>query len=164
MEWQGPLILCGGDCMKDLSRPLRALVADDSLLTSAIVEYILKDWGYAVETAGTGLAAFLTVQNQEFDLIVMDLEMPEMSGLEAATAIRRLKGERYRQLLIVGMIAHREPTYLEICLKHGMNALMFKPIQAGELLTELQNLEHSFAATLQAVEARVGGLDCPSGS
>jgi CheY-like chemotaxis protein len=150
--------------MNRLNRPLLALVADDSLLSSAIVKYILRDCGYAVETARTGLAAFLAVQNQESDLIVIDLEMPEMSGLEAAAAIRRLKGERYRQLPIVGMTAHREPRFREICLKHGMNALMCKPIQAHQLVTELENLGQSFAPTLQVLEPRVGGLNRPSGS
>ena len=126
--------------MADVLR--RALVADDSQLNRGLLARLLEGYGYAVVSVESGLKAYLEVQKQEFDLVVMDLQMPELSGLDAATAIRQLSGERFQRLLIVGMTAHNDPQYREVCLEHGMNGFVSKPIDGYELLDQLRKLGH----------------------
>jgi CheY-like chemotaxis protein len=124
--------------MPDLLR--RALVADDSRVNRALVARVLEGYGYSVVLVDTGLKAYLEVQKQEFDLVLMDLQMPEMSGLDAAAAIRQLSDERFQHLPIVGMTAQDEPKYQEACLAHGMNVFIRKPIHSSELLDLLRKL------------------------
>src|ERR1700730_12754587 len=91
----------------------------------------------------TGLKAYLEVQKQEFDLVLMDLQMLELGGLDAAAAIRQLSDERFQHLPIVGMTAQDEPKYQEACLAHGMNGFIRKPIHSSELLDLLRKLGHT---------------------
>ncbi len=123
-----------------MATKIRALVADDSRLNRALLSHVLTDNGYFVLAVETGLEALLEVQKQEFDLILMDLEMPALCGLDATAAIRQLDGNRYQRLMIVGKSAQQDSSVEEICLARGMNAFLTKPIHPCDLLYELERL------------------------
>lgn len=111
--------------------PLRVLVADDNAVVKAAIRGLLGGLGHRVETVADGLAAIEAAEGAEFDLILLDLQMPEVGGIEAAAAIRkgRQAGRRPR---IVGMSAERIGR--EASRASGMDDFLIKPVRVAELI------------------------------
>jgi len=114
-------------------RPLRILLAEDSLLNQKLAVGLLSKWGHTVTVAANGLEAVEAAAQQPFDLVLMDIQMPEMNGLEATEAIRRQEGERGGRVPIVALTAHALKGDRERCLEAGMDAYVSKPIRQEEL-------------------------------
>ncbi len=127
-----------------MTRKFRVLVVDDSVIIRSVLKYQLARWGYSVMVVGDGAIAVRMIEALEFDLALMDLEMPVMGGLEAAAAVRRLPAERCRELRIIAMSAHNRKSLREICLAWGMNGLLTKPIRREDL--EGEATRHQSAA------------------
>ncbi len=111
----------------------RILVVEDNPVNQVLARRLLVKRGHSVTTAGNGREALLALEGQAFDLILMDVQMPEMDGLEATGAIR--EGERASGLHvpIVAMTAHAMKGDEDQCLQAGMDAYVTKPIRPGEL-------------------------------
>jgi signal transduction histidine kinase/DNA-binding response OmpR family regulator len=105
---------------------LRILLAEDNVVNQRVAVGILAREGHSVEVAGDGAAALRALERGAFDVVLMDVQMPEMDGLEAAGAIRRTP--------IVAMTAHAMAGDRERCLAAGMDDYIAKPIRAHELL------------------------------
>jgi len=114
-------------------RPLRILLAEDSLLNQKLAIGLLSKWGHTVTVAANGLEAVEAAAQQPFDLVLMDIQMPEMNGLEATEAIRRQEVERGGRVPIVALTAHALKGDRERCLEAGMDAYVSKPIRQDEL-------------------------------
>ncbi|MFO1028453.1 MAG: ATP-binding protein [Acetobacteraceae bacterium] len=106
---------------------LRILLADDNASNQAVIARMLERQGHRVDTVGNGLEAVEAVRTRPYDLIVMDIAMPEMDGLMAAEAIRDLTGRRGR-VPIIGLTANAAGTAEADCNRAGMNAFMTKPV------------------------------------
>ena len=111
----------------------RILVADDNAINRLVVEGFLKAAGHQVTLVSDGAAALEAVQARDYDLVLMDMEMPVMDGLSATKAIRRL-GERVRDIPIIAVTANAMPEEVARCRAAGMNDHVAKPIDRKFLL------------------------------
>ncbi len=114
-------------------RSLHILLADDAPVNQEVASGILEVFGHTCEVASTGREALQCYQRGKFDLVLMDLEMPEMDGSQATDAIRQWEQERGQRTPIVAMTAHALEGARENCLAAGMDDYLSKPIQPERL-------------------------------
>jgi signal transduction histidine kinase/DNA-binding response OmpR family regulator len=118
-------------------RPLRVLLAEDNLVNQKLVTRMLEPHGHVVEVAANGRAALEALERAAFDLVLMDVQMPEMDGFEATAAIRAAERSSGAHLPIIAMTAHAMKGDRERCLAAGMDAYLAKPVERRELLEVL---------------------------
>lgn len=119
-----------------LKQPLRLLIAEDNAVNQKVALKMLAKLGYRADIAGNGLEVLDALNRQNYDAILMDLQMPEMDGLEATREIRnRFKENRPR---IIAMTANAMPGDREICLEAGMDDYLSKPVRIEQLQTVLK--------------------------
>ncbi|MFY7778711.1 MAG: ATP-binding protein [Elstera sp.] len=119
-------------------RPLRILIADDNLTNQRVLRGQLEKLGHSCETVFDGIDAVSAVQERPFDLVLMDIQMPEMDGVAATQHIRELGGA-LAQIPIFAVTANAFPGDREKYLQAGMNAVLAKPIQLKKLASLLSN-------------------------
>ena len=117
--------------LTEVRRPLRILLAEDNPVNQAVAATMLRKRGHHVDTAANGRIAVAAAQASRYDLLLMDIQMPELNGFEATAAIRAL-GEA-GQLPIVALTAHALSGERERCLSQGMDGYLAKPFKAHEL-------------------------------
>ena len=115
---------------------LRILVAEDNVINQQVAVGLLEKFGHHAEVADDGVAAVEQVRSGDFDLVLMDMQMPGMSGLDATRAIRALDGAA-RSVPIIAMTANAMSGDREICLAAGMDDYIAKPIDRTKLETLL---------------------------
>ncbi|HEJ9060366.1 TPA: transporter substrate-binding domain-containing protein [Serratia fonticola] len=108
---------------------LSILIVDDSLNNRLLLKKQLLILGYKVDEAANGFEALNAIKNVAYDLVITDLDMPEMSGTELASAVRKFDN----QLSIIGLTANAQESERERCIQAGMNVLTFKPIDLKQL-------------------------------
>jgi len=109
---------------------LRLLVVEDNPVNQKLTAIILEKAGHEIVLARNGLEAIERFKEQSFDLILMDLQMPEMDGIQATAIIRQLELDRPHRTPIIALTAHAMTGYEEICLSHGMDGYISKPFSA----------------------------------
>jgi PAS domain S-box-containing protein len=119
------------------ARSLRILVAEDNATNQALVVTLLEQVAHHVTTVGNGQEALDAVRRQAFDVILMDLQMPVMDGLEATAAIRALEAASGRRTPIVAMTAHAMAADRERARAAGMDGYVAKPLRPAELLAAI---------------------------
>jgi PAS domain S-box-containing protein len=119
-------------------RPLRVLLAEDSFVNQKLVVTLLEREGHAVTVVGNGRAALAAAASESFDLALMDVQMPDMDGLEATAAIRVRERQIGGHLPIVAMTAHALRGDRERCLEAGMDEYISKPIHVRRLLETIE--------------------------
>ena len=128
------------------SHGLSVLVADDSPINQEVALGILELQGYRAQAVSDGLEAVEVFKNEMFDVVLMDLEMPNMDGLAATGEIRRLEAETDRtRTPIVALSAHAVNDVQQKCLDADMDGYVSKPIRPEELFEALENLIGSTA-------------------
>ena len=131
--------------------PLRILVAEDNVVNQKLALRLLEQMGYRADVAGNGLEAVEAVERQPYDLVLMDVQMPEMDGFEASREItRRWPGDRRPR--IVAMTANAMQGDRELCLAAGMDDYMSKPIRVEEMVAALER-----SAARELDPSRAGG-------
>ncbi|HWE49632.1 MAG TPA: ATP-binding protein [Bryobacteraceae bacterium] len=120
--------------------PLRILVAEDHPINQQIILRILQKYGHFAVLAPDGREVLKAMTLDHFDLILMDVQMPVMNGLEAAKAIRRAERDSGRHIPIVAMTAHAMKGDRDLCLDSGMDDYISKPVRVRELLDTLHRL------------------------
>ena len=128
------------------------LLVEDNPVNQRLAERVLEKAGHTVVTAGNGLEALDAFAAQKFDLILMDVQMPEMSGFEATAKIREHERETGERVPIVAMTAHAMKGDRERCLDAGMDDYISKPIKAHDLLMIIERLltRDSYVASMAA--------------
>jgi two-component system, sensor histidine kinase and response regulator len=121
-------------------RRLRVLLAEDNEINQKLATLLLMKQGHSVTVAENGKAALDRLDQEQFDLVLMDIQMPEMTGLEAATAIRAREQEAGGHIPIIALTAHAMKGDRELCLKAGMDLYLSKPIQSAELFEAIEKL------------------------
>jgi CheY-like chemotaxis protein/HPt (histidine-containing phosphotransfer) domain-containing protein len=120
--------------------PLRILVAEDNVINQQVALSFLERLGYRADVAANGLEVLSSLQRQPYDVVLMDVQMPEMDGLEATRCIRQLSPSELAaeaQPRIIAMTANALREDCDICLAAGMNDYVSKPVQVEELVRAL---------------------------
>jgi PAS domain S-box-containing protein len=128
-----------GELDPDMARrhPLRILLAEDNVVNQKVALRILGQMGYRADVAGNGLEAIDAVARQTYDVVLMDVQMPELDGFEASRELnRRWPGERRPR--IVAMTANAMQGDRELCAAAGMDDYVAKPIRVEELVAALE--------------------------
>jgi PAS domain S-box-containing protein len=140
-------------------RALHILLAEDNLVNQRLVVRLLEKQGHAVTVAGNGREALAALGRAPFDLVLMDVQMPEMGGLEATARIRERERATGRHVPIVGLTAHAMKGDRERCLAAGMDAYLSKPVQGAQLLRAIAEFFPGAAPALPAPPAPAVTLD-----
>jgi CheY-like chemotaxis protein len=114
-------------------KKMRILVAEDNRVNQVIVTRILQRLGHALVIANNGKEALSLLAQQPFDLVLMDVQMPEMDGFLATEQIRKMERSTQTHIPIIAMTAHAMKGDRERCLSAGMDGYVSKPINAVEL-------------------------------
>jgi len=123
-------------------KPLQILLAEDNPVNQEHAVLTLQKWGHEVVTVDNGEKAVEAVETQTFDLVLMDVQMPKMSGLEATEAIRQKEQSTGQHVPIVAMTAHAAQEDRERCLDVGMDEYISKPVRPEELFRKIQQIVH----------------------
>jgi CheY-like chemotaxis protein len=121
-------------------RPLHILVAEDNPVNRQLVMALLGKRGHTAVTVANGREAIAALSEGAFDLVLMDLQMPEMGGLEATAAIRIIEDATGKHVPIIALTAHAMKGDREICLDAGMDGYLTKPVDAKELFALIDSL------------------------
>jgi two-component system, sensor histidine kinase and response regulator len=126
--------------LRESQRGLHVLVVDDNPVNRRLAVRIIEKQHYSVSAAASGRAALEELRKQAFDLVLMDVQMPEMDGFEATQAIRELEQHSGAHIPIIAMTAHAMEGDRERCLAAGMDAYVSKPISVEALLAAIQGV------------------------
>lgn len=118
---------------------LRVLVAEDNPINQKLAVGLLEKWGHIADIAENGLLAIEKYKANVYDVILMDMQMPEMGGIEATQIIRQIEPESQR-IPIIAMTANAMPGDKERCLEAGMDEYLSKPIKSESLREQLELL------------------------
>jgi two-component system, sensor histidine kinase and response regulator len=124
--------------LREARVPLRVLLAEDNVVNQKLACRLLENHGDVVVVAGNGTQVLETLEQQTFDLILMDAQMPQMDGFEATAAIRRMEEATGVHLPIIAMTAHAMVGDRQRCLEAGMDGYISKPIHPHEMFETIE--------------------------
>jgi two-component system sensor histidine kinase/response regulator len=116
------------------------LVAEDNIVNQKLVARLLEKWGHTVVLASTGTEVLRALDRELFDLVLMDVQMPDMDGLQATAVIRAQEHRTGTHVPIIALTAYVMPGDEAQCLAAGMDAYVTKPIRPADLLAALQRI------------------------
>jgi CheY-like chemotaxis protein len=145
---EGAIPLVTRFSLQDAREPdayLSVLLAEDNLVNQRLAVRLLEKRGHRVVVAGTGVEALKALEKERFDLVLMDVQMPEMDGLEATAAIREKEKSTGAHQAVVALTAHAMKGDREKCMAAGMDGYLTKPIRPNELdqLLEIYVARHA---------------------
>lgn len=157
-EKEAPLITRHSLRSEPALRPLRILLAEDNVVNQRLAVRLLEKRGHSVALAATGRAALSLLGKQNFDLILMDVQMPEMDGLEATAAIREGEKNCGGHIPIIAMTAHAMKGDEDRCLTAGMDSYVAKPIKPEKLFAAIEAVLQSPAGKTDPAANEVSEL------
>ncbi|MFC1481354.1 response regulator [Candidatus Neomarinimicrobiota bacterium] len=122
---------------------LHILLAEDNPVNSKVATLLLQKMGHTVTSVGSGSEVLEILMQSSYDIILMDIQMPEMDGLEATSAIRKIQKNTDTYTPIIALTAHAMKGDRERFLAAGMDAYVSKPIQQDDLVAAIRSVEHS---------------------
>ena len=126
--------------LREGKKKLDVLLAEDNAVNQKLAARLLEKHGHRVTVTSNGREALAALDRERFDIVLMDVQMPEMDGFEATAAIRAREQSTGKHLPIVAMTAHAMQGDQERCLAAGMDGYIAKPVKARELMDLLQRL------------------------
>jgi signal transduction histidine kinase/ActR/RegA family two-component response regulator len=126
--------------------PLRVLVAEDNSVNQKLIRRLLEKRGHSVSVVSNGLEALSCLAEQRFDMLLLDLQMPELDGMEVCKRVRAAERVTGAHLPIVALTAHAMSSDREACLQAGMDGYLSKPIQTEGLAAALRTAFSNRAA------------------
>ncbi len=140
-------------------RSLHILVTEDNAINQQLARSLLERRGHTVDIAANGFLALAALEAVRFDIVLMDLQMPVMSGLEATAAIRTRERQSGRRVPIIAMTARAMPGDREQCLAAGMDGYLSKPVRPDELYALIEKLADTGTDTKGTRDYVPVGLD-----
>ncbi|HYK87408.1 MAG TPA: response regulator, partial [Acidobacteriota bacterium] len=126
--------------LREGQRSLKILLAEDNVVNQRLVARLIEKRGHIAVVASNGRDAIQVLEKQKFDLVLMDVQMPEMDGFEATAAIREKEKSTHRRLPIIAMTAHAMKGDRERCLDAGMDSYVSKPVHPVELFEAIDRV------------------------
>jgi two-component system sensor kinase len=123
---------------------MHILLAEDVKINQRVAGEMLKLMGHTVEFANNGVEALEKIQSEKFDVVLMDIEMPEMDGIEATRRVRELEKTTGFYQPVVAMTAHVVEKFQKECEQVGMDGYISKPIEPEQIAAELAKIAHGF--------------------
>jgi len=117
----------------------KILLVEDNKINELLGVRLLESWDVSVDVASTGVQAIDMVLINNYDIVLMDVLMPEMDGIEATKRIRKLKGEKFKHLPIIALTAIATVETKEEILQSGMNDFISKPFNINDLYSKIEN-------------------------
>jgi len=117
---------------------LKILLAEDNRVNQAVATRLLQRRGHVIVVANNGKEALSLLEDQSFDLVLMDVQMPEMDGITATAEIRRREESTERHIPIIAMTAHAMKGDRERCIAAGMDGYVSKPVNGNELAKTIE--------------------------
>jgi len=133
-----PVTLITRHTLRETRHRMRVLVVEDNAVNQKLAVALLEKRGFGVTTAANGNMALAALQKDSFDFVLMDVQMPELDGMEATAAIRELEKSTGAHIPIIAMTAHALKGDQERCLASGMDAYVTKPIRTSELFQVIE--------------------------
>ncbi len=131
---------------------LHILVAEDNVLNQKVAARILEKEGHTVQVVSNGLEVLEALEKENFDLVLMDVQMPLMDGIETTLVIRNSKNSRFEpEIPIIALTAHAFKEDRERCLKAGMNAYISKPFKKRDIAALIRQTVHRHTAAEPAI-------------
>jgi signal transduction histidine kinase/ActR/RegA family two-component response regulator len=127
-----------GEEKNDKEGKVSILVAEDNFVNQRLVKELLRRRGYEVEIVENGLKLFEAMENKKFDVILMDVQMPVMDGLEASSIIREIEKETGGHIPIIGITAYSMKADRERCLEAGMDDYLSKPFSKEDFYKKIE--------------------------
>jgi signal transduction histidine kinase/CheY-like chemotaxis protein len=121
-------------------RRLHILLAEDNAINQRVAVRLLEKRGHSVEVAGNGLEALQAVQEKPFDLVLMDIQMPIMDGVEAVSRLRELERGSGHRLPVIALTAHAMKEDEDRCLAAGMDGYVTKPVNPSDLFATIERV------------------------
>jgi len=137
------------------SASLNILLAEDNIVNQRLAVRMLEKWGHSVQVASNGKLALEAMERESFDVVLMDVQMPEMGGFEATEKIRERESATGEHTTIVAMTAHAMKGDREKCLEAGMDDYVSKPISARELNAILEKIAVGVSAKASTGEEKI---------
>ncbi|HWS17713.1 MAG TPA: response regulator, partial [Candidatus Elarobacter sp.] len=128
-------------------KKLHILIADDNLINLRLARSLVAKQGHSAVAVGSGREALMALEQENFDLVLMDVQMPDMDGFEATKAIRAQERSSKNHLPIVAMTAHAMIGDRERCLEAGMDSYVTKPVDAAKLFNAIADAVHAGATS-----------------
>ena len=135
--------------MGESRQSLRVLLAEDNAVNQRLAARLLEKEGHTVVVVTDGLKAVETLETDMFDLVLMDVQMPTMDGVEATALIRRREMDTGLHIPIIAMTAHAMAGDKQRFLTGGMDGYVSKPIHSRELFDAIQTVLSSSPATVR---------------
>jgi CheY-like chemotaxis protein/HPt (histidine-containing phosphotransfer) domain-containing protein len=151
-EEKGPGLITRHTLSEKRRSGLRVLLAEDNPINQKLAVVLLQKAGYSVDAVETGAQALERVQANPYSAVLMDVQMPEMDGLEATQCIRELEKKTGKHIPIIAMTAHAMQGDRERCLDAGMDDYVTKPLEPKVLLSALDRWTQASDLSLEPVE------------
>src|SRR5437764_2444213 len=126
--------------LREVKKRARILLAEDNAVNRTLAIRLLEKRGYTVGVAANGREAVTALEKENFDAVLMDVQMPEMDGFEATAKIREKEKESGKHIPIIAMTAHALKGDEERCIEAGMDGYVSKPIRTNELYAALEKV------------------------
>jgi PAS domain S-box-containing protein len=120
--------------------PLKILLVEDFPVNQVVISEMLKKSGHLVHVAGNGEQALKNIEESTFDLVLMDLQLPEMDGFETTKLIRKNKNPKIASIPVVALTAHSMDSNINQTRQAGMNEMLIKPVNQADLLKTINRV------------------------
>lgn len=124
----------------DQHLPLKILLVEDFPVNQMVISEMLKKSGHLVHVAGNGEQALKDIEESTFDLVLMDLQLPEMDGFETTKLIRKNKNPKIASIPVVALTAHSMDSNINQTRQAGMNEMLIKPVNQADLLRTINRI------------------------
>ena len=128
---------------KQTLRGVRVLVVEDNRINQMVARRFLDEWGCKTDIAENGKIALEMLQNKDYDIILMDLQMPVMDGYNATRTIRSMKDPKYQNIPIIALSASALGELETRAAKMGMNGFVVKPFEPAHLFTVIDKFTNA---------------------